>query len=106
MDPLSALAIVAAVVQFADIGGRLLAKSWRKYRERGNQNDGSSEYHWVHEAELEDALNELSLITRTVRGSTDQVISHTTKSSSSAAVTALQGVREHCRLLSGCFAGG
>jgi len=30
MDPLSALAIVAAVVQFADLGGRLLSKGWKK----------------------------------------------------------------------------
>jgi len=30
MDPLSALAIAAAVVQFADIGARLLVKSWEK----------------------------------------------------------------------------
>ncbi|KAK8064411.1 hypothetical protein PG994_007049 [Apiospora phragmitis] len=79
MDPLTALATVAAVVQFADIGGRLLMKSWRKYRERQEQeesNDDGSQ--WANEAELEDALKELSLITRTIRGSTDHVVSHAT----------------------------
>jgi hypothetical protein len=31
MDPMSALAIVAAVVQFVDFGGRLLVKAWNKF---------------------------------------------------------------------------
>lgn len=33
MDPLSALAIAAAVFQFLDLGGKLLAKGWGKYQE-------------------------------------------------------------------------
>lgn len=33
MDPLSALAIAAAVVQFVDIGGRGLVKCWQGFRE-------------------------------------------------------------------------
>ena len=33
MDPLSALAIAAAVIQFADFGGRMLAKGWGKAKQ-------------------------------------------------------------------------
>ncbi|KAK7999320.1 hypothetical protein PG990_011920 [Apiospora arundinis] len=75
MDPLSALAIAAAVVQFADIGGQLMVRTWRKYREKEKQNETSSEGQWVQEAELEDALKELTLFTRTVRESTDRIVS-------------------------------
>jgi hypothetical protein len=32
MDPMSALAIAAAVVQFADIGGRLLGRGWERFK--------------------------------------------------------------------------
>ncbi|KAK6829837.1 hypothetical protein PG987_010421 [Apiospora arundinis] len=75
MDPLSALAIAAAVVQFADIGGQLMVKAWRKYREKEKQNQTNSEGQWVQETELEDVLKELTLFTRTVRESTDRVVS-------------------------------
>ncbi|KAK7983218.1 hypothetical protein PG989_010620 [Apiospora arundinis] len=75
MDPLSALAIAAAVVQFADIGGQLMVRTWRKYREKDKQNETSSEGQWIQETELEDALKELTLFTRTVRESTDRVVS-------------------------------
>ncbi|KAK8121610.1 hypothetical protein PG984_010280 [Apiospora sp. TS-2023a] len=78
MDPLSALAIVAAVVQFADTGGRLLVKSWRKCKGRIGDIDPKSGNRWASELEFENALTELFLITQTVRGSADHVISHTT----------------------------
>ncbi|KAM0197732.1 hypothetical protein ACHAPQ_012121 [Fusarium lateritium] len=39
MDPLSALAIAAAVVQFAEIGGKAFVHCWKKYQELRNVGD-------------------------------------------------------------------
>jgi len=44
MDPMSALAIAAAVIQFADIGMRLLAKARKKARTRGLPDSRTSRF--------------------------------------------------------------
>ncbi|KAK8017064.1 hypothetical protein PG993_015253 [Apiospora rasikravindrae] len=84
MDPLSALAIAAAVVQFAEVGGKLMMKKWRKYKEQREPeppNDGSR---WLREAEIEDALEQMTLLTRTIRESTDNAVSHVTPTAAEA----------------------
>lgn len=59
MDPLSALAIAAAVVQFVDIGGKLIFKSYRKFRDYDNPDK-------TEEAEIEATMAQLRLFTRTM----------------------------------------
>ncbi|KAK7913859.1 hypothetical protein PG985_011562 [Apiospora marii] len=80
MDPLSALAIAAAVVQFAEIGGQLMVKGWHRYRRhsqktKDDEREGEGEMtQEPEEREIEAFINELTLFTRTVRESTDRVV--------------------------------
>lgn len=74
MDPLSALAIAAAVVQFAEIGGRLLMKTWSRYREQGQRDAAARKIQSSEEAYLENALKQLASFVRLVRESTDRAV--------------------------------
>lgn len=76
MDPFSALAIAAAVVQFAEIGGKLTVRSWTKYREWRHKRESGTDTPSAEDIELEASLNDLSLFNRTVRQSTDRVVAH------------------------------
>lgn len=55
MDPLSALAIAAAVVQFADIGAKLVNKAWKAYTTPDNDEEKDKD-------QLAQATRELSFL--------------------------------------------
>ncbi|KAL7815611.1 hypothetical protein V8C26DRAFT_435773 [Trichoderma gracile] len=60
MDPLSALGISAAVVQFVDIGGKLLIKGWEKYRQMQQGAPDDEELEKLAR-DVKEAFEELSL---------------------------------------------
>ncbi|KAK3312160.1 hypothetical protein B0H66DRAFT_570162 [Apodospora peruviana] len=62
MDPLSALAVAAAVVQFADFAGRLLVKSWDRGK-RGND----------RAAEVQNVAQQLSDLTTALHDAMDSL---------------------------------
>lgn len=76
MDPLSALAIAAAVVQFAEIGGKLIATGWYRYKQQRQQKETDLQVQEAQEKELQKALDELTLFTRTIRESKDRITPH------------------------------
>ncbi|CAJ2504284.1 Uu.00g116780.m01.CDS01 [Anthostomella pinea] len=59
MDPLSALAIAAAVVQFVDIGGRLLKKAWESHNGHAREK--------TEQQQLEEVEKQLSFLIDGVR---------------------------------------
>ncbi|KAH0499693.1 hypothetical protein TgHK011_006868 [Trichoderma gracile] len=60
MDPLSALGIAAAVVQFVDIGGKLLIKGWEKYQQMQQGAPDDEELEKLAR-DVKEAFEELSL---------------------------------------------
>lgn len=59
MDPLSALAIAAAVFQFLELGGKLCVKGWETYKQA--QREGLNEHKLAQEKkELKETFDELS----------------------------------------------
>ncbi|KAL7946976.1 hypothetical protein V8C42DRAFT_298975 [Trichoderma barbatum] len=59
MDPLSALAIAAAVFQFVDLGGKLLIHGWEKYKQMRQEMPGDQEFEEQQE-ELRRTFDDLS----------------------------------------------
>jgi hypothetical protein len=53
MDPLSALAIAAAVVQFAEIGGKVFVRCWEKYNALRDLEDNRNDPKEEEKAKLE-----------------------------------------------------
>ncbi|KAK6214428.1 hypothetical protein LQW54_004335 [Pestalotiopsis sp. IQ-011] len=68
MDPLSALAIAAAVIQFVDYGSRLVKRTWDVYKTAAmNDLEGIPE---TENDQLEGISNELKQLAQSVRDST------------------------------------
>lgn len=63
MDPFSALAIAAAVVQFVDFGGKLLWRTWDQYKDRLAARE--------EDAEVTQIVNDLSDLAAGVRANTE-----------------------------------
>ncbi|KAK1463837.1 hypothetical protein CMEL01_12598 [Colletotrichum melonis] len=58
MDPLSALAIAAAVVQFVEIGGKVFVRCWEKYQALQGQEDNNDAESKRQKEEIERELKE------------------------------------------------
>ncbi|KAK4062315.1 hypothetical protein Trihar35433_9136 [Trichoderma harzianum] len=59
MDPISALGIAAAAFQFADVGGKICAKAWEKYKQMRQETDDNQKLA-EEEEELSETLEDLS----------------------------------------------
>jgi predicted RNase H-like nuclease (RuvC/YqgF family) len=73
MDPLSALAIAAAVVQFAEFGSKILKRTWDKYLIVYKSSDAA--YHIAQESsDLTALTKELSELAKAVQVNSDEVV--------------------------------
>ncbi|CAM1502182.1 Fc.00g041660.m01.CDS01 [Cosmosporella sp. VM-42] len=73
MDPLSALAIATAVVQFAEFGGKILVRTWDKYKTY--KGPDAARQIAQESAELSEIANELSTLARAVQDNSQEFVS-------------------------------
>ena len=90
MDPLSGLAIAAAVFQFIDLGGKLVSKIWDKYHpDTGKENEPVA-------SNFAPFLAELKTLTSSLREASEQLETETDTTKLTAAQSRFITVRKKC----------